>query len=104
MHDDDDLDALMNEIDDGNVSMKVTPKIKKSKKVKKIFHVKTYQKSSVKKASSSIDHIQQFSRKISFFQKARPPAARPKSDKTAKTRRKCFLARSRSQGRVYFGR
>jgi hypothetical protein len=35
MHDDDDLDALMNEIDDGNVSMKVTPRIKKSKKVKK---------------------------------------------------------------------
>ena len=40
MHDDDDLDALMNEIDDGNVSMKVTPRIKKSKKVKEIVHVK----------------------------------------------------------------
>ncbi|CBY33694.1 unnamed protein product [Oikopleura dioica] len=35
MHDDDDLDAIMNEIDDGNVSMKVTPRLKKSKKSKK---------------------------------------------------------------------
>ena len=40
MHDDDDLDALMNEIDDGNVSMKVTPRIKKSKKVKNILSLK----------------------------------------------------------------
>ena len=37
MHDDDDLDALMNEIDGGNVSMKATPRLKKSKKVRKIL-------------------------------------------------------------------
>ena len=35
MHEDDDLNALMDEVDVGNTSMKMTPKAKKSKKARK---------------------------------------------------------------------
>ncbi|CBY12070.1 unnamed protein product [Oikopleura dioica] len=71
MHDDDDLDAIMNEIDDGNVSMKVTPRLKKSKKSKKPQAPAITFNSSPEKSS----------KKRVLQQRVQNPTKRPKLDK-----------------------